>query len=579
MPFSYKSNALHATEAWKTQSIEWACEEQQFLFQYGPEPICASGGFGAGKTIGFLYKLLWLMDTFPGNRVMVARSLFEHLKKTTMPSFFKICPPEAYRYGRRADSDKSLKLNPVLCPDGKVRQSELIWMHMDDPALADIIKGLEINAFLLDQAEDMAEEVFEKLLGRLGRWDDVYVPEWIVKMENAAGRAWEYYDEATGVPRPPTYGMLTVNPEDELHWVYKRFHPEAQEHVDVREREDGETTSYQLQGYKMVFMDSTKNKFLSKDNKKRMLDNDASFVRKYVRGQWGTPEGVIHHISKQSEVECTPEILEYVFKTCRFHRILDHGDTAPTCCTWWGTDRDSNIICFREYYEPDKLISHHRQQIYDLSRHFENRDGKQVEVVEHYDIEQADPSIFIKTMQKFGGRWSMADEYADVDNQDDKELALKNALIWQPADNNELATRNRLSEHLKLDENHVNPFTKVRGAPHIYFIKKSKDWPHGCDMLIREIRSQKKEQIGSVLGKPQFSEDRVKKIPDHAYDTARYIVAARPGGAHLAEVPLDDMSFAKVRREHIRSKKAGRFAVLAKKAEQDADRLFGRRRG
>lgn len=578
MPRTYLANSLHAT-SFTTQQLEWACEEQQYLFNYGPEPICASGGYGAGKTIGFLYKLLWLMDAFPGNRVMVARSLFEHLKKTTMPSFFKICPAEAYnRGGRRADSDKSLKFNPVLCGDGKVRQSELIWMHMDDPALADIIKGLEINAFLLDQAEDMAEDVFEKLLGRLGRWDDVYVPPIYLEMMNKAGLAWEFYDEQSGVPRPPTYAMMTVNPEDELHWVYRRFHPEAREFREKRVLEDGTTTSYEDQGYKMVFMDSTKNKFLSKDNKRRMRQNDPVFVRRFVRGQWGTPEGIIHFIPKQCEVDWTPQIMEYIFKTCRLHRILDHGDTAPTCCTWWATDRDNNLICFREYYQPDKLISYHRAQIYDLSAHYEFQGEQQVEVRERYEFELADPSIFIKTMQKYGGKYSVADEYSDVENQDDKDKALRTAITWQPADNNEYATRNRVNEFLRIDEDHVNPFTKLRGAPHIYFVRQSLEYPQGCDMTLRETRSQRKEQIGTVMGKPQFSEERKKKIPDHAYDTVRYMVAARAAPAIVPAAAENPMSFAAIRREHIKGKKSGRHALLAKRAQDDADRMWGRRR-
>lgn len=551
----YRANSRHATEGRKTQQLKWACWEQQYLFNYGPFPICASGGFGAGKTIGFARKLLALMDWFPGYRCVIARSHFEDLKNTTRPSFFKICPPEAYEFGRRADSDKSLKLNPVRCEDGVIRQSELLWMHFDDPAIAEVIKGLEINAFLLDQAEDMQEDVFEKLLARLGRWDDVYVPTWVREFRRQHyGGEWPWVSEETGQPVPPSYAMMTVNPEDELHWIYRRFHPDSEDHHALREREDGSLTSYESQGYKMVFMDSTNNIFLNSANKRQMLDNDPTFVRRYVRGQWGIPEGVIHNVPKQSIVPYSPEVLEYIYRTCRLHRVLDHGDAAPTCCTWWGSDREGNIICFREYYKPNDLISNHRIKIFELSHHDVKRpDGHVESVLERYDWELADPAIFIKTMQKYGGRWSVADEYSDVMN-----LPEENAVFWQPADNNEMATRNRVNEYLKVDPDHVNPFTKQRGAPRIYFIEHCLAYPHGAKMAIRETRSQRREQIGSNMGKPVFSDDRDKSVSDHAYDTVRYIVGSRPAKAETPGRERDPRSFAAVREEMIKARRRQR---------------------
>lgn len=568
MPSDYRANTFHQTARREPEQLDWASDDQQFIFNYGPAPICASGGFGAGKTIGFLRKIQWLMAAFPGYRVAIARSHYEDLKTTTRPSFFKICPPEAYEFGRRADSDKSLKLNPVLCGDGKIRQSEIIWMHFDDPAIAEVIKGLEINAFLLDQAEDMQEDIFEKLLGRLGRWDDVYVPRELIEFWNTCGYPWEFYSKITGEPLAPTYAMLTCNPEDELHWIYRRFHPESPDFDAEHQREDGTVTSYKRQGYQMVEMDSTKNKFLSNDNLERMLNNDEVFVRKYVKGKWGNPEGVIHTVHKQSIIEWTPEIDHWIHTTCRLHRILDHGDSAPTCCTWWATDRDANLICYREYYQPNKLISQHREALVERS-HYTRPDGHTQR--ESYDNELADPAIFIKTMQKYGGKWSVADEYSDCVN-----LPEDNAVFWLPADNNEMATRNRLSEYLRLDPEHINPFTKTRNSPRIFFIQKSMAYPHGCQMLIREIRSQKREQIGTQLGKPIFSEERVEGVPDHAYDTARYMVAARPGKAYKDDPTLHPDSFASVRRDMIQRRRRGGLTLMGKQAAREYEKRWGR---
>src|SRR5262249_28169757 len=156
--------------------FDFASDEQRAAFNYGPAPLCLSGGFGSGKTLCCTRKALYLSDLFPGNRGVIARGVWDKLKKTTMSTFFKDCPPEAYRYGRRTDQDKVLRFNPRKCEDGVVRQSEILWLYLDDPNAEAILRGLEINWFLIDQAEEIEEEIFDILMRRLGRWDRAFVP-------------------------------------------------------------------------------------------------------------------------------------------------------------------------------------------------------------------------------------------------------------------------------------------------------------------------------------------------------------------------------------------------------------------
>ena len=491
--------ALHNLKAHQTssagpQKLRWACDEQREFFEYGPSPVCASGGYGASKTFAGCLKALYLSDTFPHNRGLIARRKWTELQKTTMPTFFKLCPPEAYSYGgRRADSEKILRLN---------NGSEIIWAHMDDPETENLIRGLEINWFLLDQAEEIDEDIFEHLLTRLGRWDRAIVPSWLLNMEASQGRAWTWYSP-DGRPIPPTYGMILCNPDHELHWIYKRFHPESRDWDD----------QYRALGYKMIFMDSAKNRFLPQQNKDELMSKDPSFVRRFVRGQWGVKEGKIHDVSPLSIIDGSPELYYWVLANCTLHRVLDHGDSAPTCCTWWGVDGSGNCICYREYYQPNRLISQHRESIAALSEN------------ESYQFQLADPSIFNPAIQKQGRRFSVADEYADVTSDPSN---VRSAIFWQKADNNELGTRNRISEYLRVDPQRIHPFTHNLGSPRLFFLKRNASYPQGCDYAIRELQSQKREKIGSDLGKPRFSDDRDEKVPDHSYDTIRYFIASRP---------------------------------------------------
>ena len=173
-------------------------------------------------------------------------------------------------------------------------------------------------------------------------------------------------------------------------------------------------------------------------------------------------------------------------------------------------DKDANTFCYREYYQPDRLISYHRESIAALSEH------------ESYQFNLADPSIFAKMMQKHGGRWCVADEYADVVN-----LPRGNALFWSPADNNELGTRNRINEYLHVDPNRIHPVTKERGAPRLYFVKRTDAYPNGCSNILKETRSQKRVAVGTDGGVPVFTDERDDTIRDHGYDVLRYFIASR----------------------------------------------------
>jgi hypothetical protein len=511
----------------QTQTIDWASDTQAEAFRYGPFPQCASGGFGAGKTWDYCMKGLWLSDTFPRNRGVIARRVAKELRTTTMATFYKLCPPSAYARvggGRRNDQEGYLK----LAGSG----SEILFLHFEDPETQAMLRGLEINWFLIDQAEEapeIMEEVFDILLGRLSRWDVAQVPQWLLNQEQAAGREWAYINPRTGRPAPPPYAMIACNPDVELHWIYRRFHPESPERTEKKLPELDTTTgeptgrmvSYADLGYRMFEMPSLENRFLSETNKQQLLAHDDAFLRRYVYGKWGIPEGAIHLIPPESLIPGDPDLLEYFRNACTLHRTLDHGDSSPTCCLWWAVDKSGNVFCFREYYLPNALISSHRQNITSLSEY------------ERYEFNLADPSIFYKVQKlgsapstnnrEHGGKWSVADEYADVTN-----LPRQNAIFWQPADNNELGTRNRINEYLRVDPDRIHPITKQKGSPRLFFVAANESYPQGCVHCVRETRAQRRVKIGTDMGRPVFSDERDPNIVDHAHDPVRYFIASRP---------------------------------------------------
>lgn len=484
------------------QLIDWASPEQEQLFRWGPTPVCASGGFGSSKTMACCLKGLRLCDAYPGNRGLIYRQVARDLHKTTMSTLAKLLPRE--RCVRWSDQEGRI----VIRNSPGEPNSEILFAHMDNPDVENVIKGLEINWFFGDQAEDTQEEVFDKLRGRLGRWDKAIVPAWVLEQERRAGREWKWRHPTSGKPIPPTYAMIAVNPDSEVHWVYNRFHPESSEWQE----------KWRHAGYKMIFFSTRNNKFLPQQNLDELLAHDQEFVRRYVDGLWGIPEGTIHTIPPESIIEFDDALeadrfIEQLRRTCTLGRTMDHGDSAPTVCLWWAVDRNGNVIFFREYYQPNRLVSYHREQIAALS------------AGEAYSSNLADPSIFAKGTggQKHGQFWSVADEYDDR-----REQPSNTAIRWMPADNNEMGTRNRLGEYLRVDPERVHPVTGQKGAPHLFFIKRNEHAPQGCVNVIRETRAQKRKCLGTVGGKKIFSDERDETIVDHAYDCLRYCLASRP---------------------------------------------------
>ena len=358
------------------------------------------------KTYALCLKALYLSDRYPKNRGVIARKVAKELGLTTQSTFFKLCPPAAYdpAYGgRRADSENYLR----LAHSG----SEILWLHLEDQDIDKVFRGLEINWFILDQAEEIAEDIFDTLLTRLGRWDQAEVTAEVLASHETRNRrkslartwgyegqrwnTWPWRNPVTGRANPPSYAMIACNPDAETHWIYKRFHPESSDWQET----------YSKLGYRMISMPSHENKFLPQQNLEEMKRKDATWVRRFVNAEWGIPEGQIHDVKPESVIPGTRAIVEYLKARCRLHRTLDHGDASPTCCAWWAVDRQGDVFCYREYYKPNLLVSEHRKNIWEMSR----PGGMD----EKYTSNLADPSMFYKTMQKYGGRWSFSDDYAD----------------------------------------------------------------------------------------------------------------------------------------------------------------------
>lgn len=422
----------------------------------------------------------------------ISRYTAKELQQSTMETFFKVCPPELYSEaygGRRNDREGYLRL---------VNGSEVLWMHLDDYAEEDL-RGKEFNSVLTDQAEEISEAIYITLDARIERWDQAQIPPYL----NAEAFKKNPF---TGKPEPPCYNMILCNPDTTLHWIYRRFHPDSSESEKYLD-----THAY--------FSASTHdNPAIPESLKAEMRRRDAAWVDRFYWGKWGVAGGAIWYVPDSCILDYvgSEKLLEVILRDGIKYRVMDHGDAAPTSVLWVGYLSPSTMyrafgvkskgihVVYREYYQPNKLISHHRESIAALS-------GS-----ERYTGNYADPAIFKKNSQKAGGFWSVADSYLAKDKYNTAP-----PIAWSPADNNELATRNALGEMLLLDKDIHHPITNEPNSPALYFIRKSPAYPFGASHCIQQLKSAKRKKIGQVDGQDIYSDERVGG-EDHALDPLRY---------------------------------------------------------
>lgn len=488
--------------------LNFKTPEQEEFFNLNIRNSCFSGGFGNGKTYVGCQKILFLALTFPNSRAVIARYEESKLKQTTMVTFYKVCSPEFYNADDRVDSRNALTLK---------NGSKILFMNLKDTDDG-MIRGLEVNFILIDQAEEISESMYLLLSSRAGRWDLADVPENLrLETELSSGKKWPM-NPRTHTPKVPAYNMILCNPDSELHWIYRRFHPESEEYSKLRTiTETGKT--YKFSDTHKMIQGKTTTATIDEELYETYSQNDEAWVKRFRDGIWGIPGGAIHLVSPLCELEIGVNIqydfLREIIKKGILFRVLDHGDAAPTCCLWFSSYKNW-YICYREYYKPNALISEHRKNIAEYSASISDENGKLIE--EKYSCSIADPAIFKMAQQKYGGKWCTADEYLDSRIDAPK-------IYFEPADNNEIATRNRISELLRGHNGISTPYG-VQNSPRLLFIKRNELYPTGAYFSLKQLKAQKREKIGSVDGKDIFSDERDKNVEDHAYDCIRYYCAS-----------------------------------------------------
>lgn len=295
------------------------------------------GTWGCGKSLAGLYSANLECQNNENNLYLVIRKEFVDLRDSTMQDWKN-------EIGRSWDGDKNVNYE-----NGSV----LMFRHGSD---IDSLKNTNLGGALIIQAEEMTEEEFWFIAGRLRR------------------RA----------------GSLQLRLESNYNghnWIYKLFKKK-----DIKFPLGSSITAEDFHLIETNTLDNKENLPASYIASLEMLPE--KLKRRHYLGSWDEAQGLVYdefsenqHVVKPFEIS---EDWERGF-------ILDHGFTNPTAVLWYAIDYDGNIILYDEHYEREKAVSHHSEQI--LKRGI--ADG------------YCDPSVFAKTQSRNGEIYAIADEYQE----------------------------------------------------------------------------------------------------------------------------------------------------------------------
>ena len=532
--------ALALKEAGENPAWEWDKMPQQEAFLTSPNTFtCFSGGFGSGKTTALCAKVILLLTAIPNNLGYLGRLDGKSLRASTMQSLDDMLPKEYVL--KRNDQQGFLQLIP------EVGGGRLIYGDFKD--LNDL-KNIPLGFYAIDQMEEVKQEVWDYLAGRIRRRTPVLhdsgLRQYYVSGRCTAnpvdtqGRHYALEQDsscrlcgaplptfsdrlADGEETPPwdlviynRYGFGVCNPEGPSHWIYKYFWDLPGQHgLSVGKTET--TTNQRYQGFHATIYDGQRAGFVDAkyvNNLKTLYSNNKTMWDRYLNGTWVEAEGLVYPAWSRSQHVYPYHATRYdatpvVHATGHLFEFIDHGLTAPTAIGWVFSERCTcgcnalNYFLIDEHYEGGKTVAYHAAQI---KAHRARLLDRPIQAT------YLDSQTFSRTLMGQQGTrhadelYSVADEYMDHDI-----YPIPNQKDWDVG-------YNQLSQLLAQDPNHHHPMTGVKGASHLLVANT-------CRNAIEEFETYKWRIVKNAIDP---TKDEPADGHDHIMDGLNGFLASRP---------------------------------------------------
>ena len=528
-------------EAGEDDAWDWERAKLQRDFITAEEPFTViSGGFGLGKTTGLCAKTILLMTAIPNNLGYLGRLDGKALRASTIQSLDDMLPKSWIKRHNEAKGFIQLK--------AEVGGSKLIYGDFKD--LNDL-KNMPLGFFAIDQMEEIPQSVFDYLVGRIRRRTPILVDglrQYFVEGEcpfaTVGTRHYALHGDERcrlcsaslppfsvktlpGKELPPwdmviykRYGFGAANPEGPSHWIYKYFPGLPSANGISVGNGDPDYKAFHgtlYDGLEAGFVDRA---YVSK--LEHLYGNNEAMKQRYILGMWVEAEGMVYpdwrrdlHTFRFGQKRHDGE--EFLHDGMAPYEYLDHGLTTTTAVGFLYVEdcqcgcKKQNIYLVDEHYQANSVVSRHAAAIKAHRTNLGWAGGPRATYI--------DSQAMSKTLMGQKGTpredelYSVADEYYDNDI-----AVLPNQKDWD-------AGYNRISEMLIIDEDHVNPFTGKKGAPHFFAATR-------CVGFIEEIETYKWKKVKNAAN--THTEEPADGHDDHM-DGLNGFVTTRPDAAPPTE--------------------------------------------
>ncbi|MDP2666409.1 MAG: phage terminase large subunit, partial [Candidatus Diapherotrites archaeon] len=257
------------------------------------------GGLGSGKTYAGAMKAISFMLSHQGSQGMIAAPNYPMLRKSTMPTFFEILPPELIKNYHKTYHELEL-----------INGAKTFFVSTEKP---DHLRGPNLSWWWYDEASSGSRTSFDVLVGRL---------------RVGKAKAW-----VTGTPKG-------------FNWVYERF-------ADPIKK---------LQDTFLIASSSRENTYLPSDYVP-MLERTytGAFAKQEIEGEFVGFEGLVYP-DFSYEAHCRPEF-PIEKRGLPAYVGVDFGYTNPSALILVTVDSDDRIWIWEEFYQSGVFVEELIKQI------------------------------------------------------------------------------------------------------------------------------------------------------------------------------------------------------------------------
>lgn len=273
---------------------------QKTLDPKGPKYVAYISGIGGGKTLSGCITMLAMAVMHPGD-YLIGRQFSPELKVTTYKQFMEICPPELIIEHKIADM--MVKVKSV---NG---YSNIYFRPLEE---WDKFRSMNLSGFMIDECNQVAEEAFLLLQGRL---------------------------RGKGLRK----GILVSNPSGH-DWLYRWFF-----------KKDHLKNDWAKNQYYLIRGSSLENVHLPDGYVSSLMESwSDDRIQREIMGSFDSFEGAVYSEFRRDVHVIKPFVVP---KNWPRYIGMDHGYRNPAAFIWCAIGPDGEVYVYKEMYKSEWLIN------------------------------------------------------------------------------------------------------------------------------------------------------------------------------------------------------------------------------